>query len=258
MRQQEIEELRRRAQKMTDDVTALVGGDGQRDRTVAARVALRRMVGRPPQNPAARAAHAYLSRHVRENDSPSVERAFYAVAAMIAAQPRDAREATDREVLEEGTGESNSDEQPTPADVPQRLAEVGGGAESSIEPANAEETESRETDTSLGVALGRATATDGWNFDPTERRLLLLCRQGLTGIHRQLPRLVDRLRADLVPVDWTELTVDLARWGADRDHVTKRWLQDFYRTHNKIVAAAKQKSAANGENSDTPNAEGNE
>jgi hypothetical protein len=63
----------------------------------------------------------------------------------------------------------------------------------------------------------------------------VICRQQVDGVHRHLPRLIGHLRADLIPVAWVPLTVDLARWGRYPDQVGKRWLQDYYRT----VTAAK-------------------
>lgn len=251
MRRQEIEKLRLRARVMTDDLGELFGTDDRRDISVTARVALRRMVGRSPEDPAARAAHSYLARYIREDDSAAVERAFYAVAAMIAAQPREAREARKQ---------PRADQEVSAADVPQRpVKEAGAVAPGGLVGGSASEKGAPKSGTSLGIALGTATAAGVLGFEPIESRLLLLCRQGIAGIHRQMPRLITRLRTDLVPVDWAELTVDLARWGGDRDYVAKRWLQDFYRTHNKIVAVeAKRKIAADGARGDTTNDEGEE
>lgn len=244
MRRQEVVKLRGRARRMSDDIVKLVGVDGRTDKGTAARVALRRMVGRSPEHPYARAAHAYLARYTGENDNPAVERAFYAVAAMIAAQPRDVRETAD-DTPSEVPDEERTGAQPTDAasasdqgpaqDVHGDVRPGASDADKTAEPRGI----------TLGASLGQATAAGKLTFDTTEARLHLLCRQGVPGIHRQLPRLVARLRAGLVPIDWSELTVDLARWGSDRDRVVKRWLQDFYRVHNRIKAGI-------GKNPETP------
>lgn len=252
MRRQEVAKLRGRARRMGDDIVKLVGADGRTDKGTAARVALRRMVGRSPEHPYARAAHAYLARYTREDDNPAVERAFYAVAAMIAAQPRDAREATDRTSSEE-SAEENTDEQPVDAEAASDEEPVQDVTDDPPSGAGDDAETTAPRGTSLGATLGQATATGKRSFDTTEARLHLLCRQGVPGIHRHLPRLVARLRADLVPIDWPELTVDLARWGSDRDLVVKQWLQDFYRVHNRITAGiAKNPKTPDGDASGAP------
>ncbi|NAS22180.1 type I-E CRISPR-associated protein Cse2/CasB [Herbidospora sp. NEAU-GS84] len=160
------------------------------------RVALRRALGRPPEHPAVRAADMVIAPALPERRDIATERAFYTVAAMIAAQPREARDET--------TGKTGEP-------VPDRPAV----------PVAQQET--------LGATLGRAVAQAKLREDTTEARLHLLCRQDVDGIHRHLPRLVSTMRGDLVSVDWARLTVDLADWGRNRDYVTKRWSQDYYR-----------------------------
>src|SRR5437879_4658232 len=81
------EEVRRRAERFVQTVTARIG------KSAGDRAALRRAVGRSPQHPTARPAHAIVAPYVRPDaDDAATERAFYAVAAMIAAQPRKARD----------------------------------------------------------------------------------------------------------------------------------------------------------------------
>lgn len=182
------------------------------------RVALRRAVGRSPQDPAVRAAHLVIAPVLPDPCDLATERAFYSVASMIAAQPRDARDAT-----------TSSDDDPD-------------------EDANETSTDTAGQEESLGATLGRAVATGKQREDTTESRLHLMCRQDVAGIHRHLPRLIATLRADLVPVAWVRLTVDLARWGHQRDFVTKRWLQDYYRTLHAVRAAhAKHAQPTEGE-----------
>nr|WP_260408288.1 type I-E CRISPR-associated protein Cse2/CasB [Planomonospora venezuelensis] len=180
-------------------------------------VALRRALGRLPEDPASRAAHMVVAPVLPERPDPSTERAFYAVAAMIAAQPRDARDETTGRL---DPGEIDDDPDPETV-VPETKRE------------------------SLGAALGRAVGNGTLSESTTEARLHLLCRQDIAGVHRHLPRIITRLRADLVPVDWVRLTIDLARWDVRRNEISKRWLQDYYRT-SYAIKAMQAKSANNG------------
>jgi CRISPR type I-E-associated protein CasB/Cse2 len=97
----------------------------------------------------------------------------------------------------------------------------------------------------LGATLAEAAAGSATNLrnDTAEARLHLLCRQEVDGLHRHLPRLITHLRTGNIPVDWPELVVDLSRWGTERDFVAKRWLQDYYRTYDRITAARAAKTS---------------
>ncbi|GGO81329.1 type I-E CRISPR-associated protein Cse2/CasB [Nonomuraea cavernae] len=183
------------------------------------RVALRRALGRSPEDPTVRAAHMVVAPILPAHGDKATERAFYSVASMIAAQPRDARD--DTAGLNGDADESAQDRQEHDA------------------PAAVDEQES------LGATLGRAVANGKAREDTTESRLHLMCRQDVDGIHRHLPRLIATLRADLLPVGWVRLTVDLSRWGRERDLVTKRWLQDYYRTLHAVRAMREKNSQKN-------------
>lgn len=201
------------ADKLVESVTEQVA------KSPGNRAALRRSVGRTPEHPQSRPAIALVSRHVPEGVGEAVERAFYAVAALIAAQPRQSPDDSD--------DSDDSDDDATDSDDPD--------GETAGEPASATGTEEPES-RSLGATLGRAVALPGspLKFDTVEARLHLLCRQRIDGLHRQLPRLVSQLKAIRVPVDWSRLAVDLSRWGTDADHVAKEWLQDYYRTYFRL------------------------
>ncbi len=201
---QDLKDLERSAIRLVTIATRAIGGPDK-----GRRVALRRALGRPPEHPAARGAHMVVAPVLPMGSDPALERAWYAVAAMMAAQPRDARsESIGGEDDAETTQESDLSPSPPEADAD-------------------DSAEERQT---LGATLGRAVALGTLREDTIEARLHLMCRQDLEGIHRHLPRLIATLRADLVPVDWVRLAVDLARWGDDRDRVAKKWLQDYYRT----------------------------
>lgn len=163
------------------------------------RAALRRGLGRPPEQ--AYTMHAIVARWLPERPWPATEFAYYGVAAMIAAQARPAER--ERERLDEDTGER-------PADDEWRIRKNLG----------------------VSVAWGAIRPDQdrrAVSKDTAEKRLHLLVRQGLPGVHQHLPGLVRHLRQLRVPVDWSQLIDDLSDWTRARDRVAKRWLQDFYR-----------------------------
>ncbi|MBF6331871.1 type I-E CRISPR-associated protein Cse2/CasB [Nocardia transvalensis] len=188
------------------------------------RAALRRALRHGPDSEQARNAHRIVAPYLPAGAGQAAERAFYAVASMIAAQPRNAR------------------------DDARDNADAGHVEDPGEVELDADSWESRQT---LGQTLGRAAALGKVEFDSMEKHLHLLCRQHLHGIHQHLPRLVMRLRAELVEIDWPRLVVDLADWPYGRDRIAKRWLQDFYRTHHALTAGQKKTAAKNSESSES-------
>ncbi|MFI0420515.1 type I-E CRISPR-associated protein Cse2/CasB [Spongiactinospora sp. 9N601] len=215
--QEQRDELGRRAAMLVEAAVRTL--DDKDSRNKRRRVALRRALGRDPEHHAARPAHMVVAYTLPPNPDDATERAFYTVAAMIAAQPRDARDQT--------TG--RNDDAPHAEDEPE--------ATEASEPAPEDQQET------LGATLGRMVATDKGREDTIEPRLHLMCRQDVGGIHRHLPRLIATIRAELIRVDWLRLTLDLAAWGTQRDRVTKRWLQDYYRTLYAVRAMQKKAMA---------------
>ena len=172
----------------------------------AARAGLRRGVGHHPES--AHRSHAYVaSWTTRERTDRSVseaeEWAYYAVAAMIAAQPGQRRHGTEPDTeMAEATDPSA--------------------------PAAAEPIAPRYW-TNLGTSIAHAVVRRVISQDSAEKRLHLLTRQGLAGLHRHLPATVRHLRAENIVIDWGWLIRDLSRWTNDRDGVAKEWLQSYYR-----------------------------
>lgn len=179
------------------------------------RAALRRSIGADPADlDTVRApARRVVAGHLHDSDGPAVERAFYAVAALVAGQPRDTgADATD----------DKRSEQPS-----KRRDEQG------------------KQRTDLGTALARSVLQEPWKHaageddpedenrkdSPQEKRLHLLCRQDLDGLHRHLPRVMRFLRSQDIEVDWPLLACDLAAWNREggRNPVAKRWLDRYYR-----------------------------
>lgn len=196
----------------------------------AVRAVLRRASGKRVEDPAVLPVHGFVARYLDrlltsiESDGSArwwfperdVERAFYGVAAMIAAQPRQAR---DRIGV---GGEDSPDETPQDASADRDSPGEAGAGQRPTDPLRRH--------ANLGAALGGAVTRGRLNADTTEERLHLLCRQSADGVHAQLPRLVLYARDKDVPIDWGRLALDLSRWGADRDSVAKEWMQGYHRT----------------------------
>jgi CRISPR system Cascade subunit CasB len=148
------------------------------------------------------------------------ERAYYMVAAMIASQPRNARD----------QGDTDS----APEDRPDGAAPQDGTADAS--------TPRRRHWRNLGYSLAQAV-DKGANANSLENHLQLLTRQNLDGLYRHLPRLILQLRGDQVRIDWGVLVHDLTRWASDPRLVAKEWAQGYYRTSEQLTAARKRKNA---------------
>ncbi|MFJ8860369.1 type I-E CRISPR-associated protein Cse2/CasB [Streptomyces sp. NPDC102451] len=159
-----------------------------------------------------RRMHRLVAPWLPEPRSEDVERAYYTVAAMIAAQPRSALV------------------------VPQNTTD---GQEEPGEPTAAPT--SRRRRISLGTAFATAVAEGPgrekeMRAGTAESRLNLLTRQSINGMHRHLPASVGYLRSLGVDVDWAQLLDDLGNWRKQSGLISRTWLQDFYRVRNKAVA----------------------
>lgn len=137
------------------------------------------------------------------------QRAYYAVASMIAAQPRHAFAAAD--------AEPHTD-----------ARETSGAADASPEP-----TPEQKYGSSLGHAFATAVAASSardraMRESAAESRLNLLTRQSTNGLHRHLPAAVRYLSDVGVDVDWPRLLGDLIAWPTDAKRIARRWLQDYY------------------------------
>jgi CRISPR system Cascade subunit CasB len=149
----------------------------------------------------------------------AAERAYYAVAALIASQPRGAREQAASADRRQGT-------------VP--------GQEASPPQTPSTATQERRRWRNLGYSLAYAVEQGG-NAKSLENHLQLLMRQDADGVYRHLPRLILQLRGDQVHVDWGVLIYDLTRWGRDPRLVAKEWAQSYYRTSERLTTARAKK-----------------
>ncbi|WP_067473447.1 type I-E CRISPR-associated protein Cse2/CasB [Actinomadura hibisca] len=146
--------------------------------------------------------HALIAPHVRTARNSNRERAYYAIAAMIAALPPQAR---------------------------------GASAESQRR--------------NFGVCLAQGVDRGTLRESAAEARINLLTRQSTEGVHRHLPSAALVLAQRPADVDWAQLLLDLRDWDDRRDRITRRWLQDFYRTRFKSEELADRPDDA------TPNEE---
>ncbi|MGA5418033.1 type I-E CRISPR-associated protein Cse2/CasB [Streptomyces pseudogriseolus] len=160
--------------------------------------------------------HQVIAHLVPQNASEGAQRAYYAVAAMIAEQARRGGAAADTDettATQEATQTAEAAETVVAAQKPDKDQDYG---------------------TSLGTAFALAVIRSPGHErtmrrSTAESRLNLLCKQGLTGLHRHLPASVRYLRSLDVPVDWARLLQDLVDWRRHSGRITRRWLQDFYR-----------------------------
>lgn len=179
---------------------------------------LRHSLGRAPKD-VAPGVHRIVVPFVPEHTSEAAERAYYTVAALIAAQDRTSRD--------QARGSSAEDQAPDGSDsgAPQPPADW----------------RRRNLGYSLALAADKRPRDRRKSL---EDRLELLARQDLEGLYRHLPRLILYLRGDQVRIDWGVLIRDLTRWASDSRQVAKEWVQDYYRTTERLEAARKNNNAA--------------
>ncbi|MBT2207274.1 type I-E CRISPR-associated protein Cse2/CasB [Actinomadura sp. NEAU-AAG7] len=178
------------------------------------RAALRSGLGRPLDR--CHRMHQVIAARVPEGN-PNTERAYYAVAAMIAALPPQARRPAPDAPEEPTTAESAPQDDSGPEDGATRRRTFGQ---------------------CLAEGVGRGVLRE----NTAEARLSLLTRQSLDGVHRHLPAAVRILADRPTAVDWVQLLVDLCWWDRYRDQITRRWLQSFYRTRSAAEMRAAQEA----------------
>ncbi|MFE1925947.1 type I-E CRISPR-associated protein Cse2/CasB [Streptomyces asoensis] len=153
------------------------------------RAELRRGLGLPVER--CNYLHRYLVPWTAEAH-PDAKRAHYAVAALIAARPRTAR------------------------DLPAPAAADGEGAAA------------RRARGNLGASLGRAVTQGVLKPATAESALHLMSRQSADAIHPSLPALTRQLLTGGIAVDWAVLVEDLASWDRYRDRNATAWLESYF------------------------------
>ncbi|MEU9671440.1 type I-E CRISPR-associated protein Cse2/CasB [Streptomyces bobili] len=154
------------------------------------RAELRRGLGLPVER--CNYLHRYLVPWTAEVHGDA-KRAHYAVAALIAARPRTAR------------------------DLPAPGAADGEGAAA------------RRARANLGACLGQAVTKGVLKPATAESALHLMSRQSADAIHPGLPALTRQLLNGGVPLDWAVLLQDLTWWNRDRDRIATAWLESYFR-----------------------------
>lgn len=202
-----------------------------------ARSALRSGVGKDLD--AVPRMHQVIAHLVPPAADDRAQRAYYAVAAMIAEQTRrKQRSSSEEETEEKDKAEQTEDTE----DIEGAEAAATGGAPVGTGPGA--ETGGRaatlrpDYGSSLGAAFAAAVDVASgrerqMRRGTAESRLNVLCKQQITGLHRHLPASVRYLRSLGVPVDFARLLQDLLDWPRDSGRITRYWLQDFYRALQK-------------------------
>ncbi|MDT0436232.1 MULTISPECIES: type I-E CRISPR-associated protein Cse2/CasB [Streptomyces] len=224
-----------------EEITARCGADP------GVRVALRKGLRRGLDDVGS--LHRIVAPWLPEERGEAEERAFYAVAAMIADRPRHSFTApADDETPEPGGQDSAA----AVGNEPQTSAPTGEEAP----PAEAGKAPARARRDSLGASFARAVTQGGQGGvrqDTAEARLNLLTRQSLEGLHRHLPGSVRLLRAGDTDIDFAVLLADLAAWPRYSKAISRRWLQDFYRLRNSALEAAARRRDSEDDETRDPN-----
>ncbi|MGM9336320.1 type I-E CRISPR-associated protein Cse2/CasB [Streptomyces murinus] len=225
-----------------EEITARCGADP------GVRVALRKGLRRGLDDVGS--LHRIVAPWLPEERGEAEERAFYAVAAMIADRPRHSFTAPD---ADETTPGPDGRDLAAAGNEPKTSSTAGKEAV----PAEGWKAPARARRDSLGASFARAViaqgAQTGVRQDTAEARLSLLTRQSLEGLHRHLPGSVRLLRAGDTDIDFAVLLADLAAWPRYSKAISRRWLQDFYRIRNAAIEAAARRHDSEDDETGDPN-----
>ncbi|MBT2526316.1 type I-E CRISPR-associated protein Cse2/CasB [Streptomyces sp. ISL-99] len=191
--------------------------------------ALRRALGRDPEEVPAR-THAALMRPglLPYGVRGARRRAYYTVAALIAARPSAERLAAQEsegeaaQITETATDTRRAADEPATGKPP---AQHAGDV-----PASGMSHQGRRKNLGESLALAVARQGEGIKANGAESRLHLMVRQDSDGLHRMLPGVLRLLGSAGVPVDYSRLLNDLLRWERWQEDVVVEWLESYYRT----------------------------
>lgn len=227
-----------------EEITARCGADP------GVRVALRKGLRRGLNDVGS--LHRIVAPWLPEERGEAEERAFYAVAAIIADRPRHSFTAPDPDP-DETTPEPDGQDLAAAGNEPNTSSTAGKEAV----PAEGRKAPARARRDSLGASFARAVIAQGGQTgvrqDTAEARLNLLTRQSLEGLHRHLPGIVRLLRAGDTDIDFAVLLADLAAWPRYSKAISRRWLQDFYRIRNSAIEAAARRHDSEDDETGDPN-----
>jgi CRISPR system Cascade subunit CasB len=202
--------------------------------------ALRRALGKDPSEVPARTHAALMGPGLLPYGARGARRrAYYTVAALIAARPRSQRDTQEQdgtETVRPAADTAAADTTQATKDKPEAASPAQQTATAPASP----ETTGRVLPVNLGGSLARAIAREhddatdsereGIKANGAESRLHLLVRQESEGLHRMLPGVVRLIVGAGVPVDYGCLLNDLLRWERQREDVVVEWLESYYRT----------------------------
>ncbi|MGW1177414.1 type I-E CRISPR-associated protein Cse2/CasB [Kitasatospora sp. NPDC002543] len=207
------------------------------------RAALRRGVGKDLD--AVPFMHRFVASWLTDEQTRSrdVQRAFYTVASLIAAQRRDQYAAAKAEASKKGAT-SEMDETSTGTGTTTAATSTGAGTVPDVPgdptgladgtaPAAAKGLQPRSLGHAFADGVLKGAKGGGLRETSAETRLNLLTRQSLDGLHRHLPGAVRQLRGSDVEIDWAQLLVDLCRWRRRSGTIKRIWLQDYHRALEK-------------------------
>ncbi|MFI8105421.1 type I-E CRISPR-associated protein Cse2/CasB [Streptomyces sp. NPDC086023] len=140
---------------------------------------------------------------------PQARRHYYAVAALIAARSRRARD--------------EETERATAGPRPHGTASQPG----------AEGTPSWWERPNLGASLAEAVNRGLIAARSAESELHLLARVGSDSVHTRLPALIGQITGRGVELDWAVLLHDLTGWDYRQDRIATRWLEAYFRVRDR-------------------------
>ncbi|MFJ9461507.1 type I-E CRISPR-associated protein Cse2/CasB [Kitasatospora sp. NPDC101447] len=204
------------------------------------RAALRRGVGKDLD--AVPFMHRFVASWLTDEQTRNrdVQRAYYTVASLIAAQRRDQYAAA-----------KNGAKQDDQAGGPEE------GASDIPGPAASKRNRPRSLGHAFADGVLKGGQGSGLRETSAETRLNLLTRQSVDGLHRHLPGAVRQLRDRDVEIDWARLLVDLCQWRRRSATIRRIWLQDYHRTLQKDGerrALAQDDTQANADDTDSTDA----
>ncbi|MFI1060351.1 type I-E CRISPR-associated protein Cse2/CasB [Streptomyces spororaveus] len=135
---------------------------------------------------------------------PDARRPYYAVAALIAARSRAARQE------EQGRGDNSTTETAQDA-APIRTERAWWERPN------------------LGASLAEAVNRGLMKPNSAESELHLMARVGSDTLHTRLPALIRQLVGPGVQLDWSVLLEDLSWWDDSQDRIATRWLESYFR-----------------------------
>ncbi|MFJ6378492.1 type I-E CRISPR-associated protein Cse2/CasB [Kitasatospora sp. NPDC092039] len=202
------------------------------------RAALRRGVGKDLD--AVPFMHRYVASWLTDEQTRSrdVQRAFYTIASLIAAQRRDQYAAAKAETSrkngsKEQPKEQAQDEEATAAGSAPGAPGAPTDRGEEADPGTAERIPPRSLGQAFADGVIKGGQAGGLRETSAETRLNLLSRQSVDGLHRHLPGAVRQLRGSDVEIDWAQLLIDLCQWRRRSGTVKRIWLQDYHRTLQK-------------------------